>query len=78
MCQRFSSLQSDSSQQDFDWTILAPAYSNLEEMPSFIAHQRQSADQHTFTTTADPECLQGKQLQIYNIVLEHLNSLHCG
>lgn len=73
VCQRYSDLQPDmSSQQDFDWSLPGQAYSNLEEMPSFMAQQRQSAPQHTFTTTADPQNLQGKQLQAYNIVLQHV------
>ena len=43
-------------------------------MPSFISQQRQSAAQHTFTTTADPQQLQGKQLLAYTIVRHHLES----
>ena len=75
VCQRYSDLEPDmSSQQDFDWSTPGQAYSNLEEMPSFITQQRQSAPQHTFTTTADPQNLQGKQLQAYNIVLQHVQS----
>ena len=75
VCQRYSDLQPDiSSQLEFDWSAPALAYSNLEEMPSFIAQQRQSAPQHTFTTTADPQCLQGRQLQAYNIVCQHFRS----
>lgn len=57
-----------------DWSLPAQAYANLEEMPSFIAQQRQSAPQQTFTTTADPQHLQGKQLQAYNILLRHKES----
>ena len=73
VCQRY---QPDISlQQDFDWSASAQAYSNLEEMPSFIVLQRHSAGQHTFTTTTDPQCLQGKQLQLYSIVLDHVNSM---
>ena len=73
VCQRY---QPDISlQQDFDWSASAQAYSNLEEMPSFIVRQRHSAGQHTFTTTADPQCLQGKQLQLCSIVLDHVNSM---
>ena len=77
VCQRYSDLQPDISfQQDFDWSASAQAYKNLEEMPSFIVRQRHSAGQHTFTTTsADPQCLQGKHLQLYSIVLEHVNSM---
>lgn len=52
----------------------ARAYSNLDEMPSFLSQQQQSAAHHTFTTTADPNKLQGKQLQAYAIVHEHVEA----
>jgi ATP-dependent DNA helicase PIF1 len=72
VCQRHSDLQPDiSSQQDFNWSLPALSYSNLEEMPSFLAQQRQSAPQHVFTTSANPQFLQGKQLAAYNAVLQH-------
>ena len=55
VCQHSADLQQDiSTQPDVDWSQAAHAYPNLEEMPSFIARQRQSAAQATFTTTADP------------------------
>ena len=56
------------------WGSLRLAYPNLEEVPSFISQQRRSAVQHTFTTTADPQQLQGKQLLAYTIVHQHLES----
>ena len=75
VCQRSFELQPDTdSQQEVDWTDAARAYPNLEEVPSFISQQRQSAAQHTFTTTADPQQLQGKQLLAYTIVRQHLES----
>ena len=75
VCQRNTDLQPDiTSQQDFDWTLPAQAYPSLEQMPSFIAQQRQSAPQHTFTTTADPHHLTGKQLEAYNIMLRHVQA----
>ena len=43
----------------------------MEEMPTFITQHRDSAGQQSFTTSADPQRLQGKQLQIYDLVLEH-------
>ena len=42
---------------------------NIEEMPLFISQQRESAAHRAFTTTADPQHLQGKQLQAYHTVL---------
>ena len=40
-------------------------------MPTFISRHRESAPQHSFTTSANPQCLQGKQLQAYTLVQEH-------
>lgn len=75
ICQRNSDLQPDlTSQQEFDWSQPAKAYTNLEEMPSFISRHQVSAPQHTFTTTAEPQNLQGKQLQAYTIVRQHLEA----
>jgi len=75
ICQRNTELQPDiDSHHEFDWTQAAQAYSNLNEMPSFLSQQQQSAAHHTFTTSADPSKLQGKQLQAYVIVREHMES----
>ena len=49
----------------------ARAYPNIEETPSFIAQQQQSTGEHTFSTSANPLNLQGKQVQVYSIVREH-------
>ena len=43
--------------------------SNVEEMPTFISRHRESAGQHSFTTSADPQSLHGKQLQTYMYIL---------
>ena len=43
-------------------------------IPTFITRQHQSAPQRTFTTTADPHHLQGKQLQAYTLVQQHLEA----
>ena len=72
VCQHSADLQPNTnSQEDVDWTQAAQAYPNLEEMPTFIPRQRDSAAEHSFTTSADPQHLQGKQLQAYTIVREH-------
>ena len=69
VCQRNSDLQpSTDSQQDVDWTQAAQSYPNVEEAPSFISQQRQAAGERVFTTSADPQYLQGKQLQVYATV----------
>ena len=62
------------SEQEVDWTHAAQAYTNIKEMPSFISQQQQSAAQRAFTTTADPQQLQGKQLQAYTIVQQHMEA----
>ena len=75
VCQRNADIHPNTnSDQEVDWTHAAQAYTNLEEMPSFISQQRQSAAQRAFTTTADPQRLQGKQLQAYTIVQQHMEA----
>lgn len=76
ICQCRTELQQEiGSQAEVDWSQAAQAYQNIEEMPSFIARQRQSTAQATFTTTADPQQLQGKQLQAYTIVRQHVEAV---
>ena len=75
VCQRNADLQPNiESEQEMDWTRAALAYTNIEEMPSFISRQRESAAQCPFTTSADPRQLQGKQLQVYTIVQQHMEA----
>lgn len=75
VCQHHTDLQADiTSQQDYDWSLPAQSYVNLEEMPSFITQQRQSTPQQPFTTSASPQHLQGKQLEAYHVVLRHTQS----
>ena len=59
---------------DHDWSASSIAYPNLEELPSFITRQRQSAPERSFNTTADPTHLQGKQLATYSLVQQHMES----
>ena len=60
LCNTELQLDTD-SQHEFDWTQAAGAYSNLDDMPSFLSQQQQLAAHHTFTTSTDPHKLQGKQ-----------------
>ena len=46
------------------------------EMPTFISRHRESAAQQSFTIFADPQQLQVKQLQTYNLVKEHAEATH--
>ena len=66
---------------DYDWSASSSAYPNLEELPTFLTRQRQQIPQRSFTTTANPSHLQGKQLQAYELVQQHMegdnsNPLH--
>ena len=72
ICRRNADFSNHDCDDDHDWSVSSAAYPNLEEMPTFITRQRESAQQRPFTTTADPLCLQGKQLAIYNLVKSHL------
>ena len=75
MCQRNADLQPNiESEQEVDWTRAVQAYTNIEEIPSFISRQRASAGQCAFTTGADPRQLQGKQVQVYTIVQQHMEA----
>ncbi len=72
ICRRDEDLEPGTDyQQNVNWTQAAQCYPNLEEAPSFISQQRQAAQEHLFTTAADPLNLQGKQLQVYTAVREH-------
>ena len=72
ICRHNADLQPNTnSQEGVDWTQAAQAYPNLEEMPTFITRHRDSAGEHSFTTSANPQHLQGKQLQAYALVREH-------
>lgn len=77
ICQRVHELQPDTSSEEnlnFNWTTAAKGYPNLEEVPTFISRQKQSAEQHTFTTSANPDNLQGRQLQVYTTVKNHFEA----
>ena len=77
ICQRNTDLQPNTdSQQDIDWTLASQSYPNVEEAPSFISQQRQVAAEHVFTTSADPQNLQGKQLQVYTAVQQHHDAVN--
>lgn len=63
--------QCTDDEQNVDWSLSAKAYPDLLSMPSFLAQQRQHYVSQSFSTTADPEQLRGKQLKAYSIVHEH-------
>ena len=73
ICQNSSNVQpSTECQEEFDWTRAALSYPNVEESHTFV--NRQTASDHTFTTSADPRCLRGKQMQVYTIVQQHFRA----
>ena len=79
ICQRNADYHSaPHCDDDYNWSASSMAYSNIDEMPTFISRHRQSAQERPFTTTADPNNLQGKQLAAYNIVKHHMESNDCG
>ena len=57
-----------------NWKSAAHAYPNLEEAQSFISRHHDAATHQPSTTAADPTNLQGKQLEAYSIVRDHMNS----
>ena len=72
ICQQNANFQpSTDTLDDVDWTQAAQAYPNIEEAPSFITRQQQTGEEYTFSTSANPLNLQGKQLQVYSTVREH-------
>ena len=76
ICQNSADLQPSLESRDIDWTAALQAYPNVEEMPTFISRHRESAMQQSFTTLADPQQLQGKQFQAYNLVQQHAEANH--
>ena len=54
-----------------DWSLAGNAYPDLLELPSFIAQQHQHYEVPHVQTSADTALLQGKQLQVYNVVRDH-------
>ena len=64
---------SEQNTMQVDWCAAANAYPNLEESPSFIARSKERFEAaSTQATSVDPARLQGKQLQAYQLVQEHI------
>ena len=73
ICQRNADLQPEfNSDNGCKWSESSDSYSNLEELPTFLSRHRQTAAPRTYTTTANPHLLQGKQLKAYELVRQHL------
>ena len=74
ICQNSNVQPSTECQEEFDWTRAALSYPNVEESHTFVNRHRQTSSDHTFTTSADPRCLRGKQMQVYTIVQRHFRA----
>jgi len=72
ICQHHATLQPATDlDESVNWTYSAQLYDNLDEIPSFISNQRQLFIQQPFNSDANSTLLQGKQLQAYQMVLQH-------
>ena len=71
VCQLNANLEPNTVLQEVDWTHTAQMYPDLEEMPTFITRHRESAAERSFSTTAEPQRLRGRQLQAYTIIQAH-------
>ena len=74
LCQHNSDLHPSIQSQDFAWTAAAQQYPNIEEVPTFITRHRQAAAARVFTTSANPQNLQGTQFEVYLAVKSHFDS----
>ena len=66
---------SNIADRQVDWSHVAKAYSNLKDMPQFIA---QPSQHHLPQPAVDSERLQGKQLEAYRLVKDHFESKATG
>ena len=77
LCQLQPQLQSQSdSHPDFDWLASGLKYANLRETVTFVTKQKELAPAQDFSTSADPQNLQAKQLQAYKMVQQHIQGDH--
>ena len=60
--------------ENVDWSAAAKKYEELNEMPSFIAQQCQQYVHSSCDPKIDPQKLQGKQLEAYDVVQDHYHS----
>ena len=74
ICQYVAHFEQCNDGQTHDWSLAAMAYTELHEMPSFIAQQRQGHVAQPVKVTADSKLLQGQQLKAFRIVEEHFRA----
>ena len=71
VCQHHANLQPISDpQENIDGTSVSLLYSNLAEIPSFIANHRQNFIRPSLTSSAQPSMLQQNQLKVYNYIFQ--------
>ena len=75
ICQRTSEFEPvNTTEEEHDWTEAATSYPDLDNAPHFIAQGRQNTSYTPFTTTATPDNLKGRQLDVYTTVKQHFES----
>ena len=73
ICQQLQQMdhEPETLSNNVDWCEAARAYPNLEEMPKFITRHKETTIIQHHNLSANPQLLQGKQLQAYQIVQQH-------
>uniref|UniRef100_A0A1X7V578 ATP-dependent DNA helicase n=1 Tax=Amphimedon queenslandica TaxID=400682 RepID=A0A1X7V578_AMPQE len=74
ICQRTSELEPVNTTEEHDWAEAARSYSDIDNAPHFIAQGRQNTTPTPFTTSATPDNLHGRQLDVYTTVKQHFES----
>ena len=75
ICQRTSQFEPvNATEEEHDWTEAARSYPDIDNAPHFIAQAQQHTTPTPFTTSATPDNLQGRQLDVYTTVKQHFES----
>uniref|UniRef100_A0A1X7VQH0 ATP-dependent DNA helicase n=1 Tax=Amphimedon queenslandica TaxID=400682 RepID=A0A1X7VQH0_AMPQE len=64
----------NTTEEEHAWAEAARSYSDIDNAPNFIAQGRQNTTPTPFTTSATPDNLQGRQLDVYTTVKQHFES----
>lgn len=78
LCQYHTEFEQVISSGEVDWSVAGREYDNLQEMPSFIAQQKQHFVSKSYETEAEAQCLKGKQHEAYQIVHDHYHDKQPG
>ena len=75
ICQRTSQLEPiNTTEEEHDWAAAARSYPDIEDTPHFITQGRQNTTPAPFTTSATPDNLKGRQLDVYTTVKQYFES----